>query len=86
MKLLGRIGKFTLKALAVIAVILFLIFVFYFNSLRNVNPVTVNYYLDLKGVLIESGYQDQLLVVSAKRQNWHNQLLVKFGAASRINT
>lgn len=58
-------------------------FFFYANSLRNINPVALNYYQTLKKHLKSDGYQADVFVISGKRAGWHNQLLTYFGAASK---
>jgi uncharacterized protein YcbK (DUF882 family) len=82
MRILIRILIYTLWTVTTIFLIATLVFLFYNNSFRNVNPTTVEYYKDLKSTLVKDGFQDQLLVISSKRENWHNQLLIRFGASS----
>lgn len=69
-------------SLTIILVLSVAAFFLYCNSLRAVNPVTVAYYEQLKVLLKEQGYRDQLVVISGKRANWHNQILTLFGASS----
>jgi uncharacterized protein YcbK (DUF882 family) len=83
MRLLTRILKYTLWTIATILFIAILTFFLYNNSFRNVNPTTVAYYTDLKEILVKEGFRDKLLVISTKRDNWHNELLIKFGASSK---
>ncbi|MGB3464581.1 MAG: D-Ala-D-Ala carboxypeptidase family metallohydrolase [Cyclobacteriaceae bacterium] len=59
------------------------IFVWYATSLRNVNPVTISYYHQLRDQLTVQGYQPNVFVMSAKRAEWHNKLLTHFGAANK---
>ena len=37
----------------------------------------------MKTGLKEQGYDDELLVISSKRANWHNNVLTLFGASSK---
>jgi uncharacterized protein YcbK (DUF882 family) len=83
MRLLTRILKYTFWAIATILFIAISVFFLYNNSFRNVNPTTVAYYEDLKCILVKEGFRDKLLVISTKRENWHNELLIKFGASSK---
>jgi len=51
-------------------------------SLKKVNPVTRNYYDELKTELIAQGYQPSVRVISGKRSVWFNKILTWFGAQS----
>lgn len=77
-----KILKGILWSIAVALVLLVSVFFLYCNSLSAVNPVTVAYYEQLKALLKEQGYRDQLVVISSKRAHWHNQILTLFGASS----
>ena len=50
-------------------------------SLKKVNPITKNYYNELKAELIAQGYEANLIIISSKRAKWFNNILTKFGAA-----
>lgn len=78
-KFLKRLSTF----LTVILISFLAFFFFYANSLRDVNPVVITSYQTLKKNLNSDGYQADIFVVSAKRAEWHNQLLTYFGAASK---
>mgnify|MGYP001792197229 CR=1 FL=1 len=56
-------------------------FFLYANSLRGVNQQIVKYYDQLKQELVKQGYRPALVVISARRAAWHNDILTSFGAA-----
>jgi uncharacterized protein YcbK (DUF882 family) len=58
-------------------------FLLYCNTLSHVSAETIGYYEQLKTELIKQRYKDELIVISAKRANWHNNILTLFGASSR---
>jgi len=73
------------KKLLIIFTILILIgggIWFYCCSLINVNSVAIDYFEQLKTETIAAGYSSNFYVVSGKRHQWHNDLLVEFGGAA----
>jgi uncharacterized protein YcbK (DUF882 family) len=83
MNRLKSILKWTLWIFLIIVSLSITIFFWYCNSLEKVNPLTVNYYRELKAELLKQGHDDKLLVISSKRADWHNQILTLFGASSK---
>lgn len=64
-----------------------LMFVFYFNNISDVDPITKGYYETLKQKLHEKGFDEgQLFVVSGKRSKWHNDLLHHFKTGAAKNS
>ena len=82
MKRLWKIIKWPLYILITIAALSVAVFFLYCNSLRQIDPLTITYYEQLKRELKTQGYKDNLLVISSKRARWHNKLLTPFGASS----
>jgi uncharacterized protein YcbK (DUF882 family) len=82
MKIIKSLLKSSLWTIFTLAMLSIIIFYSYCNSLKNVNPTTIEYYEKLKAELKNRGLNDGLIVISSKRANWHNQLLTYFGAAS----
>lgn len=74
-----KIFLFIITVIVVIAILIFL----RLSSLDSVNPVTVDYYNQLKSELVIQGYNDNLLVISTKRPAWYNRILTNFGAAKK---
>ena len=58
-----------------------MLFFAYANNLRGLDDTTLHYLHQLKHQLKTQGYQARLIVISAKRAQWHNHLLTAFGAA-----
>ncbi len=54
----------------------------YCCSLINVNPIVIQYFEQLKTETTVQGYRPSFYVVSGKRHQWHNDLLVAFGGAA----
>lgn len=54
----------------------------YCCALINVNPVAIQYFEALKIETTAQGYRPSFYVVSGKRHQWHNDLLVEFGGAA----
>lgn len=77
-----KIFKWLLGITMLILALFIAFFFFYASSLSGVDSRTVGYYNQLKSELKASGYQDNLLIISSKRNRRHNQMLTFFGAAS----
>jgi uncharacterized protein YcbK (DUF882 family) len=45
------------------------------------NPKTLEFYSQLKLELKKQGYNESVIVISAKRAKWHNDLLIPYGAS-----
>jgi hypothetical protein len=73
-----KILKWAAGILLTIISLSIILFFWYCNSLDKINPLTVNYYEQLKIELTKQGHKDNLLVISSKRANWHNQILTLF--------
>lgn len=75
-----------LKIFLIIIAVIVLTAIFIFlrlSSLDSLNPVTVDYYNQLRSELVLQGYDDNLLVISTKRPAWYNCILTNFGAAKK---
>ena len=68
-----------------ISILILLLYFVYFGNTTQVDPITMNYYYQLKDKLKNKGYDDRLWIVSTKRGQWHNNLLhyLKTGAAKK---
>ena len=68
----------------ILFILLFLIITFFavFNNTNLSSQVTYGYYMKLKEVLTERGYQPKMLVICTYRFKWLNYLLVKFNSAA----
>jgi uncharacterized protein YcbK (DUF882 family) len=76
--------KLIFKILLVLEALFFVVFFTYLNNTKLVNPKTTTYYNELKKVLKQTGYSNNLIIISTKRFKWHNELQVVFnGAASK---
>lgn len=83
MKHLFRIAKWSLIGFLLLLLAVLAIFFLYCNSLDQVNPKTIGYYQQLKEELTRRGYKDKIVVLSAKRAHWHNQILTMYGASPK---
>jgi uncharacterized protein YcbK (DUF882 family) len=77
------VKKKIFKLLLIIFTISVGLFLFYFNNTKFVNPKTVSFYNNLKDSLRQKKFSAQLLVISAKRTKWHNDIQVKFSGAAK---
>jgi uncharacterized protein YcbK (DUF882 family) len=50
-------------------------YLIYIRSLWGVNPVTIQYYKELKMEMRKQGYKPNFIILSGKRWQWHNRLL-----------
>lgn len=71
-----------LKIFACLLLLGTLVFLLYCNNTRLVDKRTVACYNRLKDTLRQLHYSDDLLVVSTKRFQWHNQLQVWYSGAA----
>lgn len=74
--------KRLLYALLIVIGLLVALFFLVNNNISLVSPVTQQYYSELKSSLRTRGYSPKLLVISTKRPDWLNQLLVRFNGAA----
>ncbi len=83
MKIIKKIFRFLLLIILIIIIAFIILFFGYFNNLKGVHPTTISYYNELQSTLVEDGYSNALVVMSAKRNKWHNDLLSKYGGAAK---
>ncbi len=84
MKIIRRkLIRAVLLTLMFFLIVLLSSFFLYFNNLNRVDSLAVSYYESLKKSLESKGYSSKLLVISTKRNKYHNQLLTYFGAAKK---
>jgi uncharacterized protein YcbK (DUF882 family) len=74
--------KIFFKGLLILAILFFVVFFFYLNNTNLANPKTTFFYNELKKSLKQHGYSTHLVVISAKRFKWHNELQVMFNGAA----
>jgi uncharacterized protein YcbK (DUF882 family) len=77
------VKKNLFKLLLIIIAISLGLFFLYFNNTKFVNPKTVSFYNDLKDTLRQKEFSTRLLIISAKRLKWQNDIQVKFSGAAK---
>jgi uncharacterized protein YcbK (DUF882 family) len=76
--------KLLKKILIILSVPLFLLvgYAIYLQSLRGVDPKTIEYYKELQVEVKAQGYSPSWIVTSTVRPKWFNDLLVEYGGAA----
>lgn len=78
MLVLKRLFKITLWFLLIALITAVGLIWLYTNSLISVKPEAQKYYSELKQALQLNGYSTEVYVVSGKRWDWDNELIVKY--------
>lgn len=73
--MLRKITKVFLILVSVLILISTAWYFIYIRSLWGVNPVTINYYNELKVEMRNRGYKPRFIILSGKRWHWHNSIL-----------
>lgn len=59
-----------------------IVFFIHFNNTKHTSPVVNGYYYDLKQLLKEKGYSNNLIVISTKRSKLENYFFENFSVAA----
>jgi len=74
--------KRLLYSLLILIAILVALFFLINNNTSLADPITQRYYTQLKSTLRARGYSPRLLVISTKRHEWVNWILVRLNGAA----